>query len=44
MNEEEFIGSYQWISASIENDDYFELMIHNAWHEFNIALDSLFTA
>jgi Ca2+-binding EF-hand superfamily protein len=29
---EEFIESYQWISASIETDDYFELMIRNAWH------------
>jgi len=32
VTEEEFIESYQWISASIENDDYFELMIRNAWH------------
>jgi Ca2+-binding EF-hand superfamily protein len=29
---EEFVESYQWISASIESDDYFELMIRNAWH------------
>jgi Ca2+-binding EF-hand superfamily protein len=29
---EEFIEHYQWISASIESDDYFELMMRNAWH------------
>jgi len=29
---EEFIESYQWVSASIESDDYFELMMRNAWH------------
>lgn len=32
VTEDEFIESYQWISASIESDDYFELMIRNAWH------------
>jgi Ca2+-binding EF-hand superfamily protein len=29
---EEFIESYQWISATIDSDDYFELMMRNAWH------------
>eukprot|EP00928_Gymnodinium_smaydae_P001679 TRINITY_DN10605_c0_g2_i1.p1 TRINITY_DN10605_c0_g2~~TRINITY_DN10605_c0_g2_i1.p1 ORF type:complete len:526 (+),score=175.08 TRINITY_DN10605_c0_g2_i1:102-1679(+) len=29
---EEFIENYQWVSASITNDDYFELMMRNAWH------------
>jgi len=29
---DEFIESYNWVSASIDNDDYFELMIRNAWH------------
>lgn len=29
---EEFIDNYQWISASIDSDDYFELMMRNAWH------------
>lgn len=29
---DEFMESYQWISASIDNDDYFELMMRNAWH------------
>lgn len=28
----EFIESYQWVSASIDTDDYFELMMRNAWH------------
>jgi hypothetical protein len=29
---EDFIKYYTKVSASIEQDDYFELMIRNAWH------------
>jgi len=32
IDQAEFIDAYQWISASIDNDDYFELMMRNAWH------------
>merc|ERR1712232_1503402 len=32
VTRDEFIENYQWVSASIDNDDYFELMIRNAWH------------
>lgn len=28
----EFIEYYGNVSSSIDNDDYFELMIRNAWH------------
>ena len=28
----EFIKYYEAVSASIDDDDYFELMIRNAWH------------
>lgn len=29
---QEFVDYYQWISASIDSDDYFELMLRNAFH------------
>ena len=29
---DEFIDYYTDVSASIDDDDYFELMIRNAWH------------
>merc|ERR1711933_614237 len=32
VTKEEFLEYYKNVSASIENDDYFELMIRNAWH------------
>lgn len=32
VTRDEFHESYQWVSASIDNDDYFELMMRNAWH------------
>lgn len=32
VTEAEFIDYYEWVSPSIDNDDYFELMIRNAWH------------
>jgi Ca2+-binding EF-hand superfamily protein len=32
VTKEEFIDYYQDVSASIDRDDYFELMIRNAWH------------
>merc|ERR1719359_691850 len=32
VTQKEFTEYYRSISASINNDDYFELMIRNAWH------------
>lgn len=32
VTEEEFIQYYKNVSSSIDNDDYFELMMRNAWH------------
>lgn len=32
ISEKEFLEAYQWVSASIDSDDYFELMMRNAWH------------
>ena len=32
MTYEEFEEYYKDVSASIDTDDYFELMMRNAWH------------
>mmetsp|Transcript_1443 Transcript_1443/g.2026 ORF Transcript_1443/g.2026 Transcript_1443/m.2026 type:complete len:1301 (-) Transcript_1443:1473-5375(-) len=32
VTQDEFIDYYKSLSASIDKDDYFELMIRNAWH------------
>merc|ERR1712159_116629 len=32
ISKEEFQHYYKNVSASIDDDDYFELMIRNAWH------------
>lgn len=32
MTKEEFCDYYTDVSASIDDDEYFELMIRNAWH------------
>ena len=43
VTKQEFENYYANIGASIENDDYFELMIRNAWHisgGFGVAANS----
>lgn len=32
VSRDEFLNYYTGVSANIDNDDYFELMIRNAWH------------
>lgn len=32
LTQKDFIDYYANLSAAIDNDDYFELMIRNAWH------------
>ena len=32
VSHEEFVEYYKDVSASIDEDDYFELMMRNAWH------------
>lgn len=32
VTEADFLAYYEWISSVIDRDDYFELMIRNAWH------------
>lgn len=32
VTEDDFINYYEWVSSVIDRDDYFELMIRNAWH------------
>jgi calcyphosin len=32
ITKDEFLDYYKDISCSIDNDDYFELMVRNAWH------------
>jgi len=29
---DDFIEYYEWVSPSVDRDDYFELMMRNAWH------------
>ncbi len=30
--QEEFVDYYEWLSPNVDHDDYFELMMRNAWH------------
>jgi len=32
VTEDDFLNYYEWVSSVIDRDDYFELMIRNAWH------------
>lgn len=32
VTEDDFVNYYEWVSSVIDRDDYFELMIRNAWH------------
>ena len=32
VTKDEFLESYKGVSASVDDDDYFELMMRNAWH------------
>jgi calcyphosin len=32
ITQDEFIEYYEWLSPNVDHDDYFELMMRNAWH------------